>query len=117
MNRYVLFQMCNLFRQSLIKNHEFYVDQAQKRLLSQCNDMESDADKASKEWLEKSNAWFNPDRHDPADFEEQAYEEGIVFYQLLSDMRNQTYLSMVAGMFHEWFIHWRFRWASVSPFS
>lgn len=102
MSDYVLFQMWEPSRQSLIKGHLFYVEQAQKRLLSQFADMESDADRAAEEWLDQSGKFFDPDRHDPGDFYEAARDVGIVFYGLLSDMREQTRLSVVAGMFHEW---------------
>jgi len=102
MSDYVLFKMWEPFRQSLIKGHLFYVEQAQKRLLTQFADMESDSDRAAEEWLEQSGKFFDPDRHDPGDFYEEAYDVGIEFYGLLSDMREQTRLSVVAGMFHEW---------------
>jgi hypothetical protein len=102
MSGYVLFQMWGPFRQSLIKGHLFYVEQARKRLLSQFDDIEADADRAAEDWLEQSGQNFNPDRHDPGDFYEAANDVGIEFYGLLSDMREQTRLSVVAGMFHEW---------------
>jgi len=98
----LLFQMWEPFRQSLIKSHLFYVGQARKRLLSQFDDIGADADRAADEWLEKSAQWFDPDRHDPASFYENANDVGIEFYGLLSDMLEQTRLSVVAGMFHEW---------------
>lgn len=98
----VLFQMWGPFRESLIKGHLFYVEQAQKRLLSQFDDIEAEADRAAKEWLEKNGPRFDPDRHDSGDFYEAANDAGIEFYGLLSDMHEQTRLSVVAGMFHEW---------------
>lgn len=102
MSGYVLFQMWGPFRQSLIQGHLFYVEQARKRLLSQFEDIEADADRAAEEWLEQSGQHFDPDRHDPGDFYEAANDAGIEFYGLLSDMREQTRLSVVAGMFHQW---------------
>lgn len=102
MSGYVLFQMWEPFRQSLMKGHLFYIEQARKRLLSQFDDIEAEADRAAEEWLEKSGQHFDPDRHDPGDFYEAANDVGIEFYGLLSDMREQTRLSVVAGMFHEW---------------
>jgi hypothetical protein len=99
---YVLFQMWGPFRQSMIDGHLFYVEQARKRLLSQFDDIEAEADRAAEEWLEQRSHHFDPDRHDPGDFYEAAYDAGIEFYGLLSDMREQTRLSVVAGMFHEW---------------
>ena len=99
MSDYVLFQMWGPFRQSLIAGHLFYVEQAGKRLLTQFEDIEAEADKAAEEWLEKSRDRFDPDRHDPGDFYEAANDAGIEFYGLLSDMREQTTLGVVAGMF------------------
>jgi hypothetical protein len=102
MSGYVLFQLWGPFRRSLIKEHQFYVEQAQRRLLSQFADIEADAERAAEEWLEQSGQNFDPDRHDAGDFYEAAQDVGIEFYQLLSDMHEQTRLSVVAGMFHRW---------------
>lgn len=102
MSDYVLFQMWGPFRQSLIVGHLFYVEQARRRLLSQFEDIEAEADRAAEEWLQRSSGHFDPDRHDAGDFYEAANDAGIEFYTLLSDMRDQTRLGVVAGMFHEW---------------
>lgn len=102
MSDYVLFQMSGPVRQSLIAGHLFYVEQARKRLLSQFEDIEVESHKAAEDWLQRSSGRFDPDRHDPSDFYEAANDAGIQFYGLLSDMREQTRLSVVAGMFHEW---------------
>lgn len=102
MGGYVLFQMDQSYRRFLISGHEFYIAQARKRLLSQFDNLEEEADRAADEWLERQSQWFDPDRHDPADAYEGAYEYRIEFYGMLSDMRDSTRLSVVSGMFHEW---------------
>jgi hypothetical protein len=102
MSDIVLFQMCSWRRKDLIEGHRFYVDQARKRLLSQFENIETEAEQASEEWLERSGSRFDPDLHDPCDFYGAANNAGIEFYGLLSNMRDQTHLGMVAGMFHEW---------------
>ncbi len=102
MSDHVLFQMWGPFRKSLTAGHQFYVEQAQKRLLSQFDDIETEAETAANDWLEQNSNQFDPDRHDPGDFYEAANDAGIEFYELLSGMRQQTTLSVVAGMFHEW---------------
>jgi hypothetical protein len=107
MCHYSLFQMWEPHRQSLIKGHLFYVEQARKRLLSQFNDIEGEADKAAESWLDANKTRFDPDFHDPGDFYESARDEGIEFYQLLYEMRDRTRLSVVAGMYHEWDKHLR----------
>ena len=99
---YVLFHMWEPFRKQIIASHNFYVEQAHKRLLSQFQNMEAEADKYGEEWLNSHSHNFDPDRHDPANFYEQAYDESIAFYQMLDDMLNRTRLSVVAGIFHEW---------------
>lgn len=107
MGHYSLFQMWEPYRQSLIAGHLFYVEQARKRLLSQFADIGGEADKAAESWLDANKHRFNPDFHDPGDFYESARDEGIVFYQLLCEMRDRTRLSVVAGMYHEWDKHLR----------
>ncbi|MCG8400303.1 MAG: hypothetical protein MJA84_01760 [Firmicutes bacterium] len=102
MSDLVLLQMPECSRQCLIKEHSFYIEQAQSRLLSQFDDIESEADRAAEEWLEEGNRHFDPDHHDPSDFYEAANDAGIEFYELLSDMKEQTRLAIVAGMFHRW---------------
>jgi len=102
MSDYVLFHMWEPFRQDLINRHLFYVDQARKRLLSQFDDMEAEADNAAESWLEKKDQFFDPNRSDPAEFYEAANDVAVEFYLLLSSMRKQTRLSLIAGMFHQW---------------
>jgi hypothetical protein len=102
MTNFVLFQMWEGFRQCLISSHLFYVEQAQERLLSQFENIDAEADKAADNWLEKNSGRFDPDRDDPGDFYEAANDSAIEFYGLLSDMRDQTILSIVAWVFHEW---------------
>lgn len=102
-----LFQMCGSHRKTLIAEHLFYVEQARKRVLSQFDDIEGEADRAAESWLDANKHLFNPDYHDPADFYESAQDQGIEFYQLLCEMRNRTTLSVIAGMYHEWDKHLR----------
>lgn len=102
MDDFVIFQMWEPFRRSLIRGHQFYVEQAENRLLSQFSNIEDEAHRASTEWLELRSKHFDPEWHDPADFYESALEAGVEFYELLSNMRNQTRLSVVAGMYYEW---------------
>jgi hypothetical protein len=64
--------------------------------------MEAEADKAAEEYLEKMATHFHPDVHDPSDFNEAAYDKGIEFYQLLNEMLDNTRLSVIAGMYHQW---------------
>ncbi len=99
-------QMHEQFRQVLVAEHRFYIQQARQRLLSQFENIEAEANKASDAHFEKMSNHFNPEKHDPSRFTENAYQaahdKGIEFYQLLTDMHEATRLSVVAGMFHQW---------------
>lgn len=102
MNDSVAFYMWNPFRERLIKSHEFYVRQAKQRLLSRFENIENEAAGEMDSWLEETKHLFDPDQHDPGDFYEQAYDVGTEFYDLLTEMRDSTHMSVLAGMFHEW---------------
>lgn len=97
-----LFYMWEAHRAQLIASHNFYIRQAEKRLLSQFNNIEEEADEYANEWLDQAGQNFDSDRHDLADFYEQANDEGINFYLMLEEMRNRTRISVIAGIFHEW---------------
>ena len=102
MGDYVLFQMWGPYREQVIEGHQFYVQQGKDRLLSQFTNIETESEEHSQKWLVSRSQYFDPDRHDPSDFYEKAHDEGIVHYQLLESLREQTRLSIVAGMFHNW---------------
>ncbi|HBL94455.1 MAG TPA: hypothetical protein DHV57_19565 [Hyphomonas sp.] len=102
MNDFVAFQMWKPFRQRLIKSHTFYFEQARQRLLSRFENIDTEAEQEMDDWLIETSHLFDPDRDDPADSYEAASEVGIEFYELLTEMRDRTRLSVIAGMFHEW---------------
>lgn len=110
------FQLLDAERSSLIAEHRFYVQEARKRLLSQFENIEEEADQAEQEHWELSGQSFDPGWHNLEDLAEAARDHGIEFYQLLSDMRDRTRLSVVAGMYHHWdktfrrFLVREFRW-------
>lgn len=99
---YTLFYMWERYRQHLMVEHCFYVEQAKKRLLSQFTDIESESELAAKNHLVTMSEHFDPDNHDLSDFYDAARNEGIAFYSQLSDMHERTQFSVAAGMYHEW---------------
>lgn len=104
MTGYVVFQMWSHFREHLVASHEFFVAEARSRLLAQFDEtgMEAEADHFAETWLASMSSRFDPDRHDPGDFYEQATDESVAFYMRLQDLRTITRLSIIAGMYHEW---------------
>lgn len=104
MTSMVLFQMWSGHREQLIEKHRFYVQQAVTRILEPMTDkaFEDDADRVTEESWEARGHNFDPDFHDPADQAEAAYEDGNWRYQLLTELRNDMRLSIIAGFFHAW---------------
>lgn len=102
MRHFVALHMWEPFRKQLVKAHTFYIDQAKKRLLTRFENIEEEAQAEMDTWLEQTSHLFDPERHDPGDFYEKANDVGIEFYELLTEMRERTRLSVIAGMYHEW---------------
>lgn len=100
MSNYVLFQMTEPLRQSLINQHLFYVEQAKARLLVQFSELEptESAESFISGWMEENKHHFDPSFHEPGD----SYAEACERYHALLELGNQTRLSVVAGMYHEW---------------
>lgn len=98
----IKFQMWEPFRQELISNHKFYVEQASKRLLSQFENIADEADKRADKWVTKNENSFDPDLSDPEDYYELTNDKSFTFYELLTDMHDKTRLSVIAGIYHEW---------------
>jgi len=74
------FWLDKLDQRVILEPHEFYVSQAKHRLLSQFNDISREADEVEQQHYEKLGQFFDPDRDDPADSHEAAYQEGISHY-------------------------------------
>jgi len=98
----VLMQMWNPYREFLIQQHCFYINQARIRLMSQFNNIDADADKEAEAWLARRSEFFDPDRDDEGSIYEDAQDVAIEFYRQLDEMQKQTRLSVVAGMYHAW---------------
>lgn len=92
------------YRAQLIERHVFYVQQAKARLLDQFTDeaISEEADRTAQESWEARGQNFNPDYDDPADGAEDAFQDGLWRYELLTDLRDSVRLSIVSGFFHEW---------------
>lgn len=100
--KHALFYMPKERSERIIANHNFYIEQATKRLLSQFDDIETEADKYGEAKLDEYAAYYNPDADNGADLQEAAYEKMCDHYHMLGEMRDRTRLSVIAGMFHEW---------------
>ena len=98
----ITFQMWEPFRQTLIEEHRFYVKHAHAKVLSQFNDIETESEAVAKESLKTRLESFNPDRDCVGSSHELAYEDSVTFYLLLSEMKKNVFLAIIAGMFQLW---------------
>lgn len=73
----VLMQMWKPYREFLIQQHRFYVNEASTRLMSQFDNINADADKAAEAWLERRGELFDPDRDDEGAIYEEAESVAI----------------------------------------
>ena len=116
-----VFMLDEPVRHTFIKGHRFYLEQAKARLLSTFANIEQEADDVAEAYWQVPGAFFDPDVHDEAMHAEDAQNEGITFYELLSEMHERTRLSVVAGMYHQWDKEWRrflvrqLRWPGLVP--
>ncbi|WP_299567520.1 hypothetical protein [uncultured Sulfitobacter sp.] len=101
---YTAFHFWSGHRRHLIDEHNFFVSQARERLFSKFDDeeMKSAAEAHADETWEGMGRHFDPDRHDPGDFAEQAYEAGMDLYLSLCDMREQVLFAILVSIFHRW---------------
>jgi hypothetical protein len=89
-------------REHILERHNFYVEQVQARILSQFPDIEGEAEEyANSEYGRLAAAPAREDI-DLSDLAEYAHERAIEHYGLLSDLKKQTLLSSIAGMYHQW---------------
>lgn len=89
-------------RAARLEAHRFYMEQAETRLLSQFEHIGDDARRAADEWEARSRPWVDPDVHDPASFYEEAFDVEVNHFSMLTDLWNQTRLSVVAGLYFAW---------------
>jgi len=102
-----VFQLMDEYRKMLIDEHLFYVEQSKKRLLSQFENISEEVEQAQEQYWNSTERYFDPDFHDMGDVAQDALDHGVQFFQLLSEMRDRTRLSVIAGMYHHWDKAWR----------
>ncbi|PPT84092.1 hypothetical protein XarzCFBP7410_09235 [Xanthomonas arboricola pv. zantedeschiae] len=103
-----VFQLIEPHRKALQEEHRFYVEQAKKRLLSQFENISEEAERAEEERWRAADEYLDPDFHDMGDVAQAAFDHGVEFFQLLSDMHERIRLSVIAGMYHHWDKTWRY---------
>jgi hypothetical protein len=100
----VLLQMDHTTRNRILRGMEFYMEQTRSRLLStfEAASMEDEARSYAEAKFRSLGRNFDLDHHDVADFAGAAWEAAADFHLQLINMRRETMLSIVAGMYHTW---------------
>jgi len=91
-------------RALLIEQHQFLFQEGKKRVLAQFTDASLDFEAnqiAADSWVQRGKC-FNPEIHDEGINAEQAENDGIWRYTLLSGLRDTMRLSLIAAIYHEW---------------
>lgn len=94
--------MASVMKPHLLKQHDFYVAQTDKRVLAQFRDMEGDADRFAEAEYQRFLAQPGDENTDTASLAEAAHDNAANFYGLLSDLRQQVILGALAGLYHQW---------------
>lgn len=90
-------------RRSLLARHDFYVEQVKARVLSHFEgDLSEEAERYTDEEYERLGSMYGGEDSDMAAIAETAIERGQEFYGLLSDLKKQTMLGALAGLYHQW---------------
>ncbi|QND47901.1 hypothetical protein HB780_19795 [Rhizobium lusitanum] len=88
-------------RSYLLQELDFYLTQADRRVLIQFGNLEEEAEQFARDKFDRMGQSAGPDA-DPGDYADAAWSEGINHYQMLSDLHGQMLLSVAAGLYHQW---------------
>ncbi|WP_368525458.1 hypothetical protein [Enterobacter asburiae] len=100
-NDFTTFYLAPIDLPIILEPHEFYVSEAKRRLLTQFNDIDREAQEVEERALEVFGHNFDPDRDDPADAYEWAYQKNVSHWLALYEMHNTVTLALAAGMYHQ----------------
>ncbi|MGO7788384.1 hypothetical protein ACC703_12995 [Rhizobium ruizarguesonis] len=97
----VLLYLWSSKRSYLLQGLDFYLNQADKRVLTQFGDLEEEAEQLARDEFNRMGQSAGPDA-DPGDYADAAWDRGINHFQMLTDLHNQLLLSVAAGLYHQW---------------
>lgn len=89
-------------REQFIRQVELFVESIEKRIIHSFDSMEDDAEKVQDEIWENSTSSGNPENVDEASLAEQARNEAVKYYEMLSGVR-QSFLNICAASLYHFF--------------
>lgn len=93
-------------RRRLLQRHDFYVAEVRRRVIKQFSDVEGEAERFGGLEYERLSSEPSDELNDPYDalavIAEEATDRAEYLYDLLSDLKKQTFLGALAGLYHQW---------------
>ena len=97
----VLLSLWSTRRSHLLQELDFYLVQADRRVLVQFGNLEEEAKQFANDEFERMGQSAGPDA-DPGDYADVAWSRGVTHYEMLSDLHFQMLLTVAAGLYHHW---------------
>jgi hypothetical protein len=102
MNGKVQLYMWSGKRERLQQRHGFYCEQVRIRIFSQFDNIEAEADAHMEKEYDRLGSICSPDEDGGCAAAEMAQSSAVNLYSLLLDLKKQTILGALAGMYHQW---------------
>lgn len=94
--------MYSIIREDMLRKHKFYCEHIKQRVFSQFLDIEAEADQFAEDEFDRIAESYSYYEDDLSGAAELAQERGYEHYDLLSDLKKTSYLSALAGLYHQW---------------
>lgn len=102
MPRQVAIEMDPGMREILLRRHDFFVQQAKQRVLSQFADIAGEADRYADAEYRRLGSLPSDGSLDMSDVADMAIERAQEFFGDLDDLATQIELATLAAMYHQW---------------
>ena len=98
----IQFDLTRDMKRHILKEHDFFVAQVKSRVFTQFQDMEADANRYAEEEFERLSNRPDTGETDMDSIAEDAHDNAVEYYGLLSDLRQSLILGALAGLYHQW---------------
>lgn len=84
------------------KPYDYYIDVYNKKIKVVFENLEEEANSIAQNHYEELGQYFDPDRHDEADFADSAFEKGLEYYEAVSLVKYNNQLMWISTMYQFW---------------
>ncbi|MGE6603290.1 hypothetical protein ACQKEY_16490 [Lysinibacillus fusiformis] len=89
-------------RERFQKSYDYYIDVYFNKVALVFNNLEEEANEMAQIHYEELGQYFDPDRHDEADFADSAFEKGLEYYEAVSLVKYNNQLMWISTMYQFW---------------